>query len=88
MILGTTVRIEDTVSVSGGGSTSSATIVISDPNGTEVLGSTAMTDEGSGVWSYVWQSSAGTMVGAYTANISMLAGAYEAKTRIKFVMED
>ena len=87
MILGTAVRIADTVSVSGGGSVSAATITITDFSDTAIVTDAAMTNEGSGVWSYTWQSLGTQTAGLYTADISMTAGSYTAKTRVKFEME-
>lgn len=85
MILGTTVEISSTTVVDGSGA-DSATITITDPDGTEVVTDAAMTDAGSGVFTYLYQSSGSGTAGNYTATITAVSGAYEAVSRITFAL--
>ncbi len=86
-ILGTTVEITSTMTVADGGSVDSATIVILDAEGDIVEASTAMVDEGSDVFSHIFQSETTDDKGCYEATITGVSGANTAKSRVKFNLE-
>ncbi len=87
MLLGSAIKITDTMTVDDSGSVDSASIIITDPDGTVVVASTAMTDDGSNVFSYKYASVAGGDTGYHTANIKALSGANVGLGRIAFRLE-
>jgi len=86
MLLGTAVKIETTITVSGDGSVDSATIDINDPDGDSKVDGTAMTDDGDGVYSYLYQSATDDQSGTYEAIIEAVSGAYTGRARIYFTL--
>ena len=87
MILGTAILISTTTVVGGAGA-DSATVTVTDPDGTAVASAASMTDDGSGDFSYIYQSTAGEDPGAYKADIKAKSGAYYGVARIRFDLED
>ena len=84
MTVGTVLKITSTIIVDGGGSVDSATVEITDPDGDQALAPTAMNDEGSNVFGYVWQSSEDGDEGFYRADVRPTSGAYTARSQTKF----
>lgn len=85
MILGTTVKISSTTDVDGSGA-DSATITIVDPDGTTEVDGEAMTDAGSGVFTYLYQSAVSDVAGTYTATITAVSSTYNAVSKVTFVL--
>ena len=85
MILGTVLKITSTIVVDGGGTVSSATIEIYDPDGNDALSSSGdgIMDESSatpGDWEYVYQSDESDTEGVYQYVITAVSGGREAKS--------
>lgn len=87
MLLGSAIKITDTMTVDDSGSVDSAAIVITDPDGGEVVSSTPMSDDGGNVFSYIYASVAGGDTGYHTANIRALSGANVGLGRVAFRLE-
>lgn len=85
MTLGTTVKVSSTTLVDGAGA-DSATITIYNPAGTAVVTAQAMTDDGGGAFSYLYQSSAAGVPGNYQAYITATSGGYNAVSVIRFAL--
>jgi hypothetical protein len=86
MTLGTTVEISSTTLVNGAGA-DSATITITDPEGDTLVDEAAMTDEGSGVFSYLFASPAAGSQGWYNAKVTALSGVYPGVSNVQFELE-
>ena len=84
MILGTAVKISTTTVAAA----TSATITVRKPSGAIALTAASMTDDGSGLFSYIYQSTAGDDHGTYKADIKAALGANFGVTRIRFQLED
>ena len=84
MIVGTAVRILALTDVQG----DAARITIYNPDETEKLASTAMTDIESLTYEYVFQSSDSDQTGKYTAIIEVDLGTSTAKKSHKFVLNN
>ena len=87
MILGTAVLISTTTLVGGVGA-DSASVSITDPDGTAVATDEAMSDDGDGDFSFIYQSTAGEDPGTYKADVDAVAGINHGVERIRFEMED
>jgi len=87
MTLGTTVLVRVPMEVDGGGDVDDATLEITDPSGAQSLAPTAMTPEGSNVFSYVWQSSESGVAGFYRADVRPTSGGYTSRGRTKFELK-
>jgi hypothetical protein len=86
MTFGTTVKISTTTLVNGSGA-DSATIDITDPAGTLLVDGAAMTDAGSGEFTYAFASPADGEPGHYNAKVTALSGVYPGITHIRFQLE-
>ena len=84
MIVGTAVRITSITNIQG----DAGRIVIYNPDKTEKVPSTAMTDIGGLTYEYIFQSSNGDQTGKYTTVIEVDSGIYTAKTIVNFVLND
>ena len=87
MILGTAAIIRTTTLVGGAGA-DSASITITDPDGTAMETDEAMSDDGDGDFSFIYQSTAGEEDGTYKADVKAVAGTNFGVERIRFEMED
>jgi hypothetical protein len=89
MKLGTTVVIEDTISVYGSGTVSEATVDVFLPDGTKDVTAAVMTDAGSGVWYYLYQSSTAKAAGEYKAVTRMTTSTgYVSEKTARFPLKD
>ncbi len=84
MILGTAVVIRTATVVAA----TSATITISKPSGAQALSATSMTDDSSGLFSYIFQTTAGDDAGTYKADVKAASGSNFGVDRIRFRLED
>ena len=84
MILGAAVKISTTTVAAA----TSATITINKPSGAQALSATSMTDDSGGLFSYVYQTTAGDDHGTYYADVKAALGAYFDVERIRFQLED
>lgn len=80
MIVGTAVRITATTNIQG----DAGRITIYNPDETEKVAETAMTDVGDLTYEYIFQSSDSDQTGIYTAIVEVDSGIYESKARIQF----
>lgn len=87
MILGTAVLISTTTLVGAAGA-DSASVTVKDPDGAAVATDEAMTDDGDGDFSYIYQSTAGEDPGTYSADVKAVSGTNYGVERIRFEMED
>ena len=80
MIVGTAVRITVTTNIQG----DEGRITIYNPDNTEKIAETAMTDIENLTYEYIFQSEDTDQTGIYTAIIEVDNGDYTSKTNIKF----
>jgi hypothetical protein len=83
MTLGTAVKISSTFS----STVTSPTVTIYDPNDDADVTAAAMSDQGSNVWQYIYQSSTSNDDGTYKAVVSGTSGSYTAVSKVSFELE-
>ncbi len=85
MVLGTAVLIS-TITVAAA---TSATITIRNPDGSAAMtAGTAMTDDSGGLFSFIYQSTAGDPHGTYKADVIAASGVNFGVERVRFQLED
>ena len=84
MVLGAAVKISTTTVAAA----TSATITVRSPHGTAGTSNAAMTDDSGGLFSYVYQSTAGEDAGTYKADVTAALGGFFDVERVRFQLED
>ncbi len=85
MILGAAVKISTTTVAAA----TSATIAIRNPDGSAAMtAGTAMTDDSGGLFSFIYQSTAGDPHGTYKADVTAALGGFFDVERVRFQLED
>lgn len=87
MILGTVVKIQTTISVSGGGSPDTVKVTIYNQNNIVLIDGVDMAADGSGVYSYLFQSSTSGLFGIYKVLIVATSGSYTARSKKTFQLD-
>lgn len=83
-ILGTNLTIKDQLDETA---PDSVKITITDSAGTEKISAVSMTDGGSGLFSYEYQSATTDTAGKYCAVVSVIKGTVTSKSEVYFTLE-
>ncbi len=87
MLIGTDVYLKSKVTIIDGSQPDSVTIDIYDPKGSKIVDNEAASDEGNGVFSYIFQSSVNGLKGWYSAVFNAKKGSNKGVSDIEFELE-